>query len=116
MHTTGEPNSAAQPVPIIEVAFKNDMWWSIPAEMSAQIYQKYLDGENVVLDLFHFGSSKKTNGHISIFQRPRQSQLSLRATNLLSHLSQSVQFHQRLFFLLFGPEIPLKDSWSVVSS
>ena len=47
MHTTGGArDSAAQPVPIIEVAFKNDMWWSIPAELSAQIYQKYLGGED----------------------------------------------------------------------
>ena len=41
-------DSAGQPVPIIEVALKKDMWWSMPAEMSAQIYQKYLNGEDVV--------------------------------------------------------------------
>ena len=46
--TTGEviTDSAARPVPIIDVAFKKDMWWSIPAVMSAQIYQKYLNGED----------------------------------------------------------------------
>ena len=45
--TTGEviTDSAARPVPIIEVAFKKDMWWSIPAVMSAQMYQKYLNGK-----------------------------------------------------------------------
>ena len=41
-------DSAGQLVPIIEVAFKKDMWWSMPAEMSAQIYQKKLNGEDVV--------------------------------------------------------------------
>ena len=41
-------DSAGQLVPIIEVAFKNDMWWSVQAEMPVQIYQKYLNGEDVV--------------------------------------------------------------------
>ena len=41
-------DSAGQLVPIIEVAFKKDMWWSMPAEMSDQIYKKYLNGEDVV--------------------------------------------------------------------
>ena len=41
-------DSAGQLVPIIEVAFKKDMWWSMPAEMLAQIYQKHLNGEDVV--------------------------------------------------------------------
>ena len=43
----GETNTAAQPVPIFEVAFGNDMWWSIPAEMSQQMYQKYGNNEDV---------------------------------------------------------------------
>ncbi len=34
----GETNTVAQPVPIFEVAFENDIWWSIPAEMSQQMY------------------------------------------------------------------------------
>ena len=39
--------NAAQPgkVPIIEVAFNNDMWWSIPQVMSLGLYEKYLHGE-----------------------------------------------------------------------
>ena len=39
--------NAAQPgkVPIIEVAFNNDMWWSIPQVMSQGLYEKYLHGE-----------------------------------------------------------------------
>ena len=38
-----DSDNAAQPgkVPIIEVAFKNDMWWSIPMDMSRLIYQEY---------------------------------------------------------------------------
>ena len=41
-------DSAKQLVPIIEVAFKKEVWRSMPTEMSAQIYQKYLNGEDVV--------------------------------------------------------------------
>ena len=41
-------DSAGQLVPIIEVAFKKDMWWSMSAGTSAQIYQKYVNGKDVV--------------------------------------------------------------------
>ena len=41
-------DSAGQLVPIIEVAFKKNMGWSMPAEMSVQIYQMHLNGEDVV--------------------------------------------------------------------
>ena len=34
------PNSAAQPVPIYEVAFRNGMWWSMPVDLSWQLYEK----------------------------------------------------------------------------
>ena len=33
-------------VPIIEVAFNNGKWWSIPQEMSAQLYAKHAQGED----------------------------------------------------------------------
>ena len=41
-------DSAARPVqvPIIEVAFKNDMWWSLPRGMSSEVYETYLQGED----------------------------------------------------------------------
>ena len=43
-----DSDSAAQPgkVPIIEVAFKNGMWWSIPPEISQALYQKHSQGED----------------------------------------------------------------------
>ena len=43
-----DSDNAAQPgkVPIIEVAFNNGMWWSIPSEMSQALYEKHLQGEN----------------------------------------------------------------------
>ena len=43
-----DSDNAAQPgkVPIIEVAFNNGMWWSIPWEMSQALYEKHLQGEN----------------------------------------------------------------------
>ena len=50
-------DSAGQLVPIIEVAFKKNMWWSMPAEMSAQIYQMHLNGEDVVYTL-DWGASR----------------------------------------------------------
>ena len=41
-------SSAVQPtVPILEVAFKNGMWWSMSAAMSQLIYEKYINNENV---------------------------------------------------------------------
>ena len=44
--------SAVQPVmkqiTIFEVAFRHGMWWSIPAEMSQQIYHKYTNNEDAV--------------------------------------------------------------------
>ena len=33
-------------VPIVEVAFEYGKWWSIPQEMSAQLYEKYANGED----------------------------------------------------------------------
>ena len=50
-------DSAGQLVPIIEVAFKKDVWWSMPAEMSAQIYQMHFNGEDVVYTL-DWGASR----------------------------------------------------------
>ena len=35
-------------IPIFEVAYRNGMWWSIPAEMSQEIYLKYTNNEDVV--------------------------------------------------------------------
>ena len=42
-----DSDNGAQPgkVPIIEVAFNNDMWWSIPQVMAQGLYEKYLHGE-----------------------------------------------------------------------
>ena len=43
-----DSDRVAQPgkVPVIEVAFPNGMWWSIPWEMSQALYEKHLQGEN----------------------------------------------------------------------
>ena len=42
MSEPSENSSAVQPtVPVFEVAFQKGMWWSIPAEMSQAIYEKY---------------------------------------------------------------------------
>ena len=43
-----DADSAAQPgkIPVIEVAFKGGMWWSIPREESQALYDKHLQGED----------------------------------------------------------------------
>ena len=33
-------------VPIVEVAFGYGKWWSIPQDMSAQLYDKYANGQD----------------------------------------------------------------------
>ena len=35
-------------IPIIEVAFGKGMWWSIPQEMSAELYARCEDGQDAV--------------------------------------------------------------------
>ena len=35
-------------VPIVEVAFQHDKWWSIPQQMFAELYAKWENGENAV--------------------------------------------------------------------
>ena len=35
-------------IPIVEVAFEHDKWWSLPQEMSAELYDKYVNGEDAV--------------------------------------------------------------------
>ena len=43
-----QPFSAEQPdmVPIIEVSFGRGMFWSLPQEMSKQVFEKYQSGGN----------------------------------------------------------------------
>ena len=33
-------------VPIVEVAFRDGKWWSIPQETSAELYDKYVNGQD----------------------------------------------------------------------
>ena len=48
MSKPSEYSSAVRPaVPIFEVAFKKGMWWSIPADMSQQMYENYRNNEDV---------------------------------------------------------------------
>ena len=43
-----QPSDEGKParIPIIQVAFKNGVWWSIPREMSAALYAKCEAGED----------------------------------------------------------------------
>ena len=45
-HAAEEVDVHGSKVPIIEVAFKNGHWWSIPQDMSAQLYAKHVQGED----------------------------------------------------------------------
>ena len=43
-----QPDGAEQSAaPIFEVAFKQGMWWSIPADMSQRMYENYKNNEDV---------------------------------------------------------------------
>ena len=57
--------NAAQPgkVPIIEVAFNNDMWWSIPQVMSQGLYEKYLHGEQDIGYTWDWGE-RRTGSYV----------------------------------------------------
>ena len=35
----------AEKVPVIGIAFKNEIWWALPQEMSQALYDKYLANE-----------------------------------------------------------------------
>ena len=46
--SSADPNTATEhveKVPLIEVAFKNGMWWALPLELSQALYDKYLAEE-----------------------------------------------------------------------
>ena len=45
-------------IPIIEVAFGKGMWWSIPQEMSAELYARCEDGQDAVYT-WDWGDSRK---------------------------------------------------------
>ena len=45
-------------IPIIEVAFSKGMWWSIPQEMSAQLFAKFEAGQDAVYT-WDWGDSRK---------------------------------------------------------
>ena len=51
--------SAAQQqaaVPIVEVAFSHGKWWALPQEMSAELYHKYINGQDAG-DTWDWGES-----------------------------------------------------------
>ena len=45
-------------IPIIEVAFSKGMWWSIPQEMSAELFAKFQAGQDAVYT-WDWGNSRK---------------------------------------------------------
>ena len=55
-----DSDNGAQPgkVPVIEVAFNNGMWWSIPSEMSQALYEKHLQGEQDIGYTWDWGAHR----------------------------------------------------------
>ena len=49
-------------LPIFQVAFGNGFWWSIPAGISQELYQKYQNNENAV-DTWDWGASDADSWH-----------------------------------------------------
>ena len=48
----------AEKVPVIEIAFKNGMWWALPQEMSQALYDKYLANETDIGYTWDWGDSR----------------------------------------------------------
>ena len=69
-----------QHVPIIEIAFRNEMWWSLPASMSKELYEKYIAREQDIGYVWDWGALRygswcpdgEKNIAQSIFARLRQ--------------------------------------------
>ena len=49
---------ASPRIPIIEAAFPEGMWWSIPQEMSAELFAKFQAGQDAVYT-WDWGNSRK---------------------------------------------------------
>ena len=45
-------------VPVIEIAFKHGMWWSLPQEVSQQLYNKYVANESDIGYTWDWGDSR----------------------------------------------------------
>ena len=48
----------AEKVPVIEIAFKNGMWWALPQDMSQQLYDRYLANETDIGYTWDWGDSR----------------------------------------------------------
>ena len=44
--------------PIIEIAFRNGMWWSLPQDMSQRLYDKYVASESDIGYTWDWGPSR----------------------------------------------------------
>ena len=44
--------------PIIEIAFRNGMWWSLPQDMSQRLYDKYVASESDIGYAWDWGPSR----------------------------------------------------------
>ena len=55
-----DSDNGAQPskVPIIEAAFNNGKWWSIPANISQALYEKHLRGEEDIGYVWDWGDDR----------------------------------------------------------
>ena len=79
--------------PIVQVAFGNGKWWSIPREMSRQIYEKYINGEDAVYTWDwgegHAGSWMP-NGEKTTIDRYKVDFVNRVQTNIDDHTKRSI--------------------------
>ena len=65
-------------IPIIQVAFKNEMWWSIPPDVSAYLFALFAAGQDAVFTWpsWNWGASyKKKHRYMIYFDRKLQKNL-----------------------------------------
>ena len=81
-------------IPSIEVSYKNDMWWALPPELSAELYQRYSNGEDVVYT-WDWGSTRvgswKNEGEQTSISRYIIDFAKMTQTNIDSHSTRTVR-------------------------
>ena len=45
-------------IPVIEIAFRNDMWWSLPVNMSQQLYDRFQPNETDIGYTWDWGNTR----------------------------------------------------------
>ena len=86
---------ATEHVPIVEAAFAYGKWWSIPQDMSAQLYEKYANDEDAG-NTWDWGKSRRPgswapNGELTSINRYTIDFVNRVQTNLDSQSKRSIR-------------------------